>query len=114
VCLIACNAQGQCDTLCRTVEVKTVGTNSLQLSDPFTVRLFPNPANDILSIQTEMLALPAQAIIWDALGRQVLSQPLYAAATTLSIRQLPDGLYLVSVTDKTGRRVLQKLIVQQD
>ncbi len=78
------------------------------------VRLFPNPANDILSIQTEMLALPAQAIIWDALGWQVLSQPLYAAATTLSIRQLPDGLYLVSVMDKTGRRVLRKLIVQQD
>lgn len=78
------------------------------------LRVFPNPANDLLHLETEVLKLPAQLVIRDALGRQVLVQTLYGHTSTMPISTLQNGIYLVSVRDETGRRGIVKLIVQQD
>ena len=105
VCLVACNALGVCDTLCRTVTVLEKLTNTLpELVQQGDILVYPNPAHDLLTIQ--FLENPTQDIeqitIIDALGRAVLQQniPQGQSIIQLDIRKLTAGPYYLTVPNK--------------
>jgi hypothetical protein len=66
--------------------------------------VFPNPAQDRLTISGT--ATQGQLRILDATGRVVLEQPTYAAQqrTTVSVAQLPAGVYTVDVAGQGTAR----------
>ena len=84
-----------------------------EVSDGCTLRLFPNPAHDMV-----MVELPAsheanacQIDLLDVAGRQLTSQTV--SGTTIhpiSVRHLPAGIYLVRVTTTTGVATRQLVI----
>jgi len=66
------------------------------------VVLFPNPVTEELQLRN----LPEGAwsvSIWDISGRKVLQQSVTATAASLSVGQLPSGLYLLRVNNQTYR-----------
>jgi hypothetical protein len=91
VCLTVCNANA-CDTACQEIEVKAVSNTTYQ-ADQDQWQLYPNPAGEILHLQTET---PIETIqIFDATGREIRSYSVAPSkeGITVHIRQLPGGLY---------------------
>ncbi|HQW86459.1 MAG TPA: T9SS type A sorting domain-containing protein [Flavobacteriales bacterium] len=67
---------------------------------------YPNPATDHLNVQRAPGAAPAPYAIHDALGRTLLHGTLTTPNSTLDIRALPAGTYLLR-TDEGPRQVLR-------
>lgn len=63
-----------------------------------TVSVYPNPANDVVSVRINGKASTAPITVSDLTGRKVLSGTA-AADGTFSLRSLPAGSYVVSVQD---------------
>lgn len=83
--------------------LRMVDTNgSHELSNAIAVmrasdhlRLFPNPANDVIAWQG---AAPAtKAVVRDAMGKQVLVTSINADARSLNVSELPDGHYTLEL-----------------
>lgn len=73
--------------------------------------LFPNPVQDFLQIKSQT-NLPLESItITDALGRVVINENIRTTSTSIDIRNLSPGMYVVtSVTEKGNYS--KKIIVQ--
>lgn len=69
-----------------------------------TVKVFPNPATNTLQVAYEHMASDINTMfsMYDVTGRKMLGQPLSNSNQLIDISQLPPGLYLWQVTDKTG------------
>ncbi len=65
--------------------------------------LYPNPASDILTIETEATGSPIT--MTDLSGRAVLTATATDGKTTLNIAHLSEGTYMVRVGDKIGKVV---------
>ncbi len=65
--------------------------------------LYPNPATDILTIETK--AIGAAITITDLTGRTVMTATATDGNTTLRISHLSAGTYMVRVGDKVGKVV---------
>ncbi len=64
--------------------------------------LFPNPARSELNI-----ALPEtgiyRVVVYNTAGNKLVDQSFEGEVTTIPVTQLPDGVYILRVTDETGR-----------
>ncbi len=71
------------------------------------VRVYPNPASDELHI--EGVGSEAAITICNQVGQVVYSVQKAAPNTTLPIRNLPPGMYMVRVTDSGGNATVHKV-----
>jgi hypothetical protein len=73
--------------------------------------IYPNPVRDQLYI-----ALPGQAgasmVLYDAAGRALISQPYLTGTSSILTANLPDGIYLLSLQDQSGRKTTRKIVVK--
>jgi Secretion system C-terminal sorting domain len=85
---------------------------SIQFNERFEVNVFPNPASNNITIENESGEISRINIV-NALGQQVHSQR-YQDTTKISIdvAELPQGIYLVTVTDGENKSVVTRLIKQ--
>lgn len=81
-----------------------VNTNPLD-----KVALYPNPAQSVFTIQN---AENATVVIFDILGKTVLTQSNIAANQEINVAQLAAGNYLVKL-EKEGYTTVQKLIISR-
>jgi Secretion system C-terminal sorting domain/Fibronectin type III domain/Bacterial pre-peptidase C-terminal domain len=95
-------------TSCYTLKVQTgtatkaitMGTPSAETVNPeFAVKLFPNPANDLLNIWTEGAASKVQIKLYNITGKLVMQQQSSNLLTPVNISSLPAGIYLVNVNN---------------
>jgi hypothetical protein len=70
-----------------------------------TVKLYPNPASDVITIEDP--SGEGQLEFTDMTGRVVKSVPLNATVTTISIADLPAGMYTYRVTGTNQQGKLQ-------
>ena len=76
------------------------------------VSVYPNPATDQVTIQRPAaLPGPFTATLLDALGREVRRDILPAPIGTVSVADLPRGLYVLRLTSPQGE-ISQRLVVQ--
>lgn len=80
------------------------------------LNVFPNPANDVVnfSIQPPVgRSLEVTVRVVDMLGR-VSSPPAKerSGEVLLNTSHLPNGIYLITVTDQDGNRYTERLVVQ--
>jgi Subtilase family/Secretion system C-terminal sorting domain len=70
--------------------------------------VYPNPASDYIKIVTNATA--DHVVLTDLLGRTWLDQMIYSSEEMLSVRQVPDGIYILRLM--VGEEELpQKLVV---
>jgi hypothetical protein len=92
------------NTVSHVVELSTaVGGESRK-----DVRMYPNPAQDVLCISASDVIRSISVIAAD--GRSVIQQQLYSRSTQLSIGELPAGSFTVLLFTLNGERHHERLI----
>ena len=79
------------------------------LAEGCDMRLFPNPAHDIVTVEISSTSAPCQITLLDAAGRQLLSRSASGTTCQLGLQSLPAGVYLLRVATPDGiatRRLL--------
>ena len=71
-----------------------------------TVMLFPNPANDKLTIQSNSSGSSLLTTFQNAMGQTLFQTSL----NVIDIRQIPNGMYLLTI-ETNDSRVVRKLLV---
>lgn len=76
--------------------------------------IYPNPADDVVTIQSGNSLQAATANIYDISGKLLLSKQFASGAgtNTINTNALPAGLYIVDVTDTNGAQYSYKLSVR--
>jgi hypothetical protein len=75
--------------------------------------LYPNPAQNTLTVRTSELSLDAMTLnIYSTLGQSVLTKP-FNNAETIDISALPDGVYVVYLNGLSKNTTPQKLIISR-
>lgn len=74
-----------------------------------SIKLYPNPANDILYISLEHAS---KLEIINASGQIVESTYVKATTTSINVSHLNSGIYFVKVIDNSGNVGTQKLIIE--
>ena len=75
-----------------------------------SLRVEPNPANNLLRIRTEATAVSCSLI--NTLGQTVFAQNVYGTDTMLDIRQIPQGIYMLRVQTSKGIET-QQVVIQR-
>ena len=69
-----------------------------------TIRIFPNPANSFINIDTNE---PTITIIYGMNGKEILK----SSSHNIKIEKLQVGIYFVKITNRKGLRQISKLLV---
>jgi len=97
------------NTTLNVVEGSFLGTKEIQATEEmFTV--YPNPAHDIIQFKTKSGFIPEKAKIYDMSGRVVLQTKV--ERDQISVQDLEAGIYLLQVTDKSGKNYSQKITIK--
>ena len=91
-----------------TVLVKVTSCQGLDATEKNTIYLYPNPANDFISIAHEQ---NGQIRIYTLDGREVIKQTIHPREQ-VNVSILPEGIYQL-VLDTQGRQYTQAFIIQR-
>lgn len=69
--------------------------------EPGNLCLFPNPATNLLTLQTAEAAY-SFAAIYDAAGEKIFEFDVSSADESIDVSSLPAGVYLLVVSDRAG------------
>ncbi len=98
--LVVSNPLGSFDLCISSVVIENEISNNFQM--------FPNPAINITTI-TAPNFINSSLIIYDITGRTLLQQPFNTKAT-IDLSPLTNGIYMIEVKDKEGRRAMGKVV----
>lgn len=79
--------------------------------DPFGLSVYPNPASDDVTVQTE-LSQKYLYRICNSFGQEIRSGILNGSNTSLDIQDLPNGVYLLGIMAE-GKQVRRRFVVQR-
>jgi hypothetical protein len=97
----------------------SIETTILKNNEEIVVSFFPNPAATQITVNVENLLEETQATIsiLDLQGRSIYNQQvvfdLYSSGVVLPVSNLPSGIYILQVEQKTGQIHREKLIIQK-
>ncbi len=92
------------DNVMLTGEKLATGVSSIQKNS--SVKIYPNPANDVIHIVRNTNKL-CDLTILNAIGQVVLSKELSKATETINISEFPAGIYFLNV-DGTFRKIVKQ------
>lgn len=67
--------------------------------------IFPNPANEVLSIEYKVQSKFARCRVYDILGEEIISKTFSGSKTDIDVSRLAKGLYLLKVESGEGVEV---------
>ena len=82
-----------------------------EFSLPLSLKIYPNPAVDAVTIETNSNDGNTQLTITDCVGKEVYKQQTTLLSTTVNTSGLSKGIYFVSLYEGS-KSVTQKLIIQ--
>ncbi len=83
----------------------TIGIEGI--NETTVIRLYPNPADNVITLEGQHIV---HLTILDLSGRKVAEQNVNSSRTTLDIRMLSEGVYLLVATDTEGYQHTQKFV----
>ena len=86
------------------------GINEVNANTLFT--LYPNPAKDYVTIETDLSAIGGTLQITDVTGRTVDRLQVTGSKLQVNTNQFSAGVYFVKLSDKQGRNATVKLVIQ--
>jgi hypothetical protein len=98
-------SNGACSATSNCVNYSISGID--QMTD-FTVKVFPNPANEILTIESTWKWKYYHLL--DNTGRKVMNGAMLLEKTNLPLVQLPAGLYTLQLVDLSGNQKSMKVM----
>ena len=82
--------------------------------EPSAFKVYPNPVEDVVFVELRGAEITSVAL-YDLQGRVVTGvcdTPLQKATTTLNMKSVPAGVYVLRVTDAEGRELQGKIVRQ--
>jgi hypothetical protein len=76
-----------------------------------SISLFPNPSSDMLNVSLSKSLKNGFVSLTDMAGRIIVQQPFIGNKESISVRNIPAGIYIVKVEDGSG--FINKLFVKQ-
>lgn len=107
------NNQGQIQFTqvdCQTLET---GINSPEPSNSKRVKIYPNPAGNLVFINCEETLIELHLEISDINGRLILSQKLSNIESSIDLSTYQPGTYLFRLTDKNGKLVATEKVIKE-
>ena len=74
--------------------------------------LYPNPAKDYVTIETDLSAIGGALQITDVTGRTLDRLQVTSSKLQVNTNQFSAGIYFVRLSDKQGRNATMKLVIQ--
>ncbi|HCK21158.1 MAG TPA: hypothetical protein DHW15_03055 [Bacteroidetes bacterium] len=102
VCLTITNENNCTATECRQISVSTALDGSIEEE---SIRLFPNPAHDYVTIETGTTAASMVTLI-NITGQVVSNWQVNGAMTTIPLTDIPSGSYILQITNEAGNHQL--------
>jgi len=106
VTLIASNGNGT-DTLVKTNYIEVISTIGVQEYKEGQVRVYPNPANDRLTVELTQIELPCFFALKDMQGRTVYSTVVNSKKLEIDLSAYAKGIYLFRVNNDNFSRELK-------
>lgn len=92
----------------------TVFTGEMDLQQLASFSLFPNPANENMILERGNKIHGKQLfIIHDLSGKEILRGEIFSQQTTISVADLPAGMYICTLLDEKGYVGNSKLIISR-
>jgi GH18 family chitinase len=86
----------------------TVGIDEQQQLEAY---VYPNPANDFVTISLVNSTTNNQVAVYNALGQMVISQRFNQSMFSISLKELEPGIYFINIANESG--VASKKIVKE-
>jgi hypothetical protein len=81
--------------------------------DDATLTVYPNPTDDVLFVELRGGSGIANIALYDLQGWMVGANnhsPLQGGTTTINMKSIPAGVYVLRVTDADGKEYHQKIV----
>ena len=106
-------------TLCYTLNVQApngvnIAANSndaIQVENG--IKLYPNPARDILNINLEKVEKNSVMRIYNLYGKAVIAKNVSELSTSINIKQLAAGMYIIKVYQPNGEELYDAKFMKQ-
>lgn len=98
-----CNSSMEVDTACAQLSIPDINFES-------NVLIYPNPADDILTISCKNETTIEEVVIYNQLGSRVFEREL--PNSTINLSNLKQGIYIIEFTSKKMKS-RQKLIIKE-
>ena len=80
-------------------------TNGIEELSPIEINLFPNPAADVVTVQSNEII--ERIVMYTACGLKVMEQPVEGKEMIVRVSELPAGFYFLNVNTGKGLVVSQ-------
>ncbi|WNJ21070.1 glycosyl hydrolase [Pontibacter sp. G13] len=87
-------------------------TSNTALAETSYLRLYPNPAQNHVNLEIDRPFAQGQLTLFDLSGKRILDHVLLNPATTISLGQLPAGVYAIRIQLDGEAPISQSLIIQ--
>lgn len=84
------------------LQMPVTGIHEARYNNP-AVQLYPNPASDVLHVNTEAYSSGSLFMLYDLTGKVQLTQKMESSRSSFSTANLPAGLYIACVKDTNGQ-----------
>lgn len=102
-----------CNLIPEPIDTDTIVDTVIYISplDENSISIYPNPTNNIITVELEQIYTNTSITINNALGQTVVEEPLTSKLQQIDVSELAEGLYFVNISSGIHRKQL-KLIVQ--
>lgn len=85
-------------------------SSTTDISSEKDIRIFPNPANELITVSVEKVAGPVNVRLTDIKGQLIYEQSDCIGRCEIDVSQLGSGNYIVLVSDNKNRLVFQEMV----
>ncbi len=96
------------NTATTTVEESTAGSQQI---DSNTFVIYPNPANENITLRMQNLTSTGKVTVTDVLGKTVLTSTVSGNESNLNVSALHSGIYFVTV-EAEGKSITKKIVIE--
>ena len=90
------------------------GSNNIEESEDTGLKIYPNPANDVINIQLPSNASPNTNFkLYSLTGELIIQEDVLSAGNVISVADLPDGIYFVHFYSKEMILQTEKIVVKK-
>lgn len=86
--------------------------NPTELDISVELKLYPNPTVDLINIEVEHLN-SGNFELRNVIGKKLVSGTITNKVTTINIQDYQEGLYLLSIYDDKGNRLITKKVLKK-
>lgn len=89
--------------------------NSVKQVEASAIKIFPNPTNDLVTVELNQLQHYNQIALFDLNGKEVLKTvlPEKQQLITLDLNHVPTGIYFLQIQKQTGGTPIFRKVVKR-